>query len=202
MFHLHDKILTLVFIFVSIVNLIVSSSSEYSSLSKDTNHSTHARPPLRSAPAPDAAPVTSTRSHSPPAQDAADEITPRVSSASSASSALATRNIPIPRLPNRNRQPRQPRSRPTLGIRNRQAIAIEQRHRRQEQRNRRNTTFNCAPCNIKCNSRLPSEITCADASTSTLVLPNRVSRSARTATVSSRVIAITNVTLGVSITLG
>ena len=153
MFHLHDKILTLVFIFVSIVNLIVSSSSEYSSLSKDTNHSTHARPPLRSAPAPDAAPVTSTRSHSPPAQDAADEITPRVSSASSASSALATRNIPIPRLPNRNRQPRQPRSRPTLGIRNRQAVAIEQRHRRQEQRNRRNTTFNCAPCNIKCNSR-------------------------------------------------
>jgi hypothetical protein len=152
-FILHDKILTIVFIFVSSVNLAVSSSSDYSSLSKDANHSTHARPPLRSAPAPDAATVTSTRSSSPPAPDAAVESTPRHSSASSASSAPAPRNIPIPRIRSQNRQPPQSQPRPTLGIRQRQAVAIEQRHRRQVQRNRRTTTFNCAPCNIKCNSR-------------------------------------------------
>jgi hypothetical protein len=152
-FNLHGKILCLVFYFVSIANLIMSYSSEYSSLSKDTNHSTHARPPLSSAPVPDAAPVNSTRSDSRPAKDAEEEITPRISSASSASSALATRNIPIPRISNRDRQPPQPRSRPTLGNRNRQAVVIEQRHRLQVQRNRRTPTFNCAPCNIKCNSR-------------------------------------------------
>jgi Zinc-finger of C2H2 type len=151
-FNLHDKILIIVFISVSIVNLVVTSSSKYSSSSEDTNHSPHARPPLRSAPAPDAAPVTSTRSDSPPAQDAAEDITPRISSASSAPSALVTRKIPIPHLSNWGRQPPQPRFRPTLGIRNRQAVAIEQRHRRQVQRNKRPTTFNFSPCNIKCDS--------------------------------------------------
>jgi sulfite reductase alpha subunit-like flavoprotein len=72
--------LTIVSALVSIVNLVVSSSSEYSSMSKDTKHSTQARPPLRSAPAPDAAQVTSTRSDSQPAQDAVVEIIPCESS--------------------------------------------------------------------------------------------------------------------------
>jgi Zinc-finger double-stranded RNA-binding/Zinc-finger of C2H2 type len=135
----------------------VSSSSEYSSQPGDSNPETHARPPLRSAPVPNVEPpvIETVRENS--VTSSADRPAPnaveRPASSSSYRIPRTSRPSNSTARPNTTTSRRTDRPRQILSIRQRQAVAIELRQRRLEQRPRRRTTFSCSRCTITCNSR-------------------------------------------------